>query len=133
MGPGLGLAWTVTVTVLAVVMVTVAGPHVFPASPGPPGTPDGDAGEPDWPEPPSPEAPVVAGDWPATERVLVNGTGIRLMVDLMVTMPVPVAVGPAAVEFRAGKGAPPEERGGWPDWKGPPDGWGQPPDGLLAL
>lgn len=99
-----------TVTVLAVVTVTVAGPHVFPTWPGPPGAPDGDPAEPDCPEPPA--APVVAGDWPATGAELVNGTGMRLMVDLMVTIPVPVAVAPPAVEFPAGKGAPPEPLGG---------------------
>lgn len=112
-----------TVTVLAVVTVTVAGPHAFPAWLGPPGAPDGDPGtpgEPDCPEPPeppgppAPTAPVVAGDWPATGTELVNGTGMRLMVDLMVTMPmpVPVPVAPAAVEFPAGNGALPELLGG---------------------
>ena len=109
-----------TVTVLAVVTVTVAGPHAFPTWLGPPGAPDGDPGapgEPDCPEPPGPPAPaaaVVAGDWPVTKTELVNGTGMRLMVDLMVTMPmpVPVAVAPAAVEFPAGNGAPPEPLGG---------------------
>ena len=116
------------VTVLAVVTVTVAGPHVFPAWPGVPGAPDGDPEEPDWPEPPSPTAPVVAGDWPGTEEVLVNGTGMRLMVDLMVTRPVPppVAVAVPAEEFPAGKGI-------WLDWNGPAVGWGQPPEGLLDL
>ena len=102
-----------TVTVLAVVTVTVAGPHVFPAWIGEPGAPDGEPGEPgepDCPEPPG--APVVAGDWPNPGTELVTGTGMRLMVDLMVTMPVPVAVAPPAVEFPAGKGAPPEALGG---------------------
>ena len=111
--------------------MTVAGPHVFPAwpgTPGAPGAPDGDPGEPDCPEPLSPADPVVAGDWPGTEGVLVNGTGMRLMVDLMVTKPVaaPVAVAAPAVEFPAGKGI-------WLDWNGPAVGWGQPPEGLLAL
>ena len=103
-----------TVTVLAVVTVTVAGPHVFPAWPGPPEPPAGEPGElgeadcPEPPGPPAPAAPVVAGDWAATGIELVNGTGIRLMVDLIVTKPVPVAVAPAAVEFPAGNGALPE-------------------------
>ena len=103
-----------TVTVLAAVTVPVAGPHVFPAWPGPPGALDGNPGEPDCSEPPgpaAPAAPVVAGDWLATIMELVNGTGMRLMVDLMVTMGGPVAVAPAAVEFPAGKGAPPEAVG----------------------
>lgn len=111
MGFGLGLAWTVTVTVLAVVTVTVAGPHVVPAGPDPPETPDGEPGEldcPACPRLPGAADPVVVGDWPPAGTELVTATGMSLIVDLIVTMPVPVAVAAPVDEFPAGKGTPEE-------------------------
>ncbi len=77
---------TVTVTVLAFVMVTVAGPHSVPAplplASGPPGPfepPVSDAGETELPAPPAPWAVSVTYDS--------IGCGTTLMTDVITTGP----------------------------------------------